>query len=153
MTTTVAMPPVRPISVTMSANLWLLAVAAGVFETVLAVSGLLVSGEASAGEVMFGLGLRGVVFGAAVLLVHHLRKGSNWARLGLAVLLGGFGTISLVIGPIGYLMDGGSVGQAIASATAVDWAFWVSRVLHLAAVWGAMVLMFQRPARDYFASA
>jgi hypothetical protein len=43
-----------------------------------------------------------------VLLALRLREGRNWARLTLAVGLGIFGTLSLVVEPVRWLLDGGS---------------------------------------------
>ncbi len=140
-----------PRSVGAAAGLWLLAVGMGALETALAVGGMLVNGTATPGDLAFGLGLRLVVFAAAVAMVANLRQGRNWARLGLTVLLGVFGTLSLVIGPVQFLLDGGDVGRALAEADMASWAFGLSRVVHLAAVLGAMILMYQKASNDYFA--
>ena len=67
--------------------LWLVAVAAGVFETVLAVTDLVSTG-AEAGSIIAGVAVRTAVFGAAIFLALRLRHGRNWARMGLAAVLG-----------------------------------------------------------------
>ncbi|MBB5083237.1 hypothetical protein HNR40_008740 [Nonomuraea endophytica] len=140
-----------PHSVRTAAGLWLTAVALGAVETAIAVSGLLISGEASVGELAGGLGLRLAIYAAAIYLALALRRGKNWARLTLTATLGVFGTISLVIEPIRYFMAGGGLSAALYSADAAGLAMGASRVLHLAAVLGAVTLMFQRSANDYFA--
>ncbi|MFI6295833.1 hypothetical protein ACIBEJ_29840 [Nonomuraea sp. NPDC050790] len=140
-----------PHSVRTAAGLWLTAVALGAAETAIAVSGLLISGEASAGDLAGSVGVRMAIFAAAVYLALALRRGKNWARLTLTATLGVFGTISLVIGPVQYFLAGGTLSAALSSAGAADLAMGASRVLHLAAVLGAVTLMFQRSANDYFA--
>ncbi len=60
-----------------------------------------------------GAFLRLVVFAVVGVLIAYLRRGRNWARLSLAVLLGVFGTLSLVIGPIEWLAAGHSLTAAI----------------------------------------
>lgn len=139
-----------PKPVDLAANLWIVALAAGVFETVLAVTGLLMDGTATFGSIAAGVGLRVVVTAAAFFLTVRLRRGQNWARLALTGLLGVLGTLSLVIDPIQYLLDGGSIGAMIAQADAMDLAFGASRVVHLAAVFSALALMFRPAANAYF---
>ncbi|WP_051751457.1 hypothetical protein [Streptosporangium amethystogenes] len=63
-----------------SAVLWIGAVAAGAFETLLAVIGMFSDGSATAGVLISGVGLRLVVFGTAIFLALRLRQGRNWAR-------------------------------------------------------------------------
>ncbi|MBU7598104.1 hypothetical protein JGS22_010890 [Streptomyces sp. P38-E01] len=108
---------------------------------------MLADADSSGAEPALGLLVRGAVCGAAVWLVLRLRAGSNRARLLLAFGLGILGTLSLVAGPLGHLLDGGSVGDALASAGAVDLLFGASRTLHLLAVLAAVPLMF-RPAAN-----
>ncbi|WP_214326415.1 hypothetical protein [Nonomuraea sediminis] len=132
-----------PPSVQAASMLWLVAVGAGIFETLLVVTG----GKIGPGELVTGVGIRLVVFAAAIFLALRLRQGANWARLSLAVMLGCLGTLSLVIGPIQDLMAGHSLGEILAEMG--PW-FAGSRVLHLMAVLGAMLLMFQPRANEYF---
>ncbi|GAA3143185.1 hypothetical protein ACFQ0X_09270 [Streptomyces rectiviolaceus] len=129
--------------------LWITAVVAGFFETVLMVGGLLADGDTSAGEIAGGLLLRMTVFSAAVLVAVQLRRGRNWARLTLAVGLGVLGTLSLVIEPVRWLADH-PLGDAFRDLGAVDVLFGASRVLHLSAVLGATVLMFRPTANAWF---
>ncbi|WP_135335636.1 hypothetical protein [Streptomyces sp. MZ04] len=130
--------------------LWITAVAAGVFETVLAVGGLIADGDTTAGETAGGLLLRMTVFSVAVLLAVQLRHGRNWARWALAVGLGGFGTLSLVIGPVQWLADGHSPLDAFRDLGVMDALFGASRVLHLSAVLVALALMFAPAANAWF---
>ncbi|GAA3256383.1 hypothetical protein [Nonomuraea helvata] len=141
--------PLPPVVHT-AAMLWLAAVAFGAFETVLMVAQLLYEGTATVAELLPQAGIRLAVFAAAVFLALRLRRGENWARLTLAVTLGIFGTLSLVIGPVQWLLAGGSIGEAVAGADVMGLIFAGSRIMHVVAVLGAVTLMFQPRANAYF---
>lgn len=144
-TTTRAVPdPVKAASV-----LWFAAVGAGAFEAALAVGQALSAGTPFS-ELAGGLAVRLAIFAAAVFLAVMLRQGRGWARIALAVSLGVFGTVSLVIEPIRWLLEGNSVVTFLTTADAMTLTFTVSRILHLAAVLGAMTLMFSPSANAYF---
>jgi hypothetical protein len=64
----------------------------------------------------------------------------------LSVLYGGFGTLSLVIGPVTWLADGGSPADAMAAADLGSALFGASRFVHLAAIMAALILMFHPAA-------
>ncbi|MFD1933523.1 MULTISPECIES: hypothetical protein [Nonomuraea] len=147
-TTLSALEPV-PAPVRASATLWFAAVGAGAFEAALAV-GQALSAGAPFSDLAGGLAFRLAVFAGAVFLAVCLRQGRPWARVALALTLGVFGTLSLVIEPIRWLLAGNSVVEFYASADAMTYVFTASRILHLAAVLGAMVLMFSSAANAYF---
>ncbi|SDK51027.1 hypothetical protein [Nonomuraea jiangxiensis] len=142
-------PPV----VSAAAMLWFVAVGLGVTETALVVTQELTAGTSTLAELLPQVGLRLAVFAGAVFLTLRLRHGKNWARWTLAGTLGVFGTLSLVVGPIQWLLDGGSIAAAVAGADAMGLAFAASRILHVLAVLGAMALMFQPRANACFRSA
>ena len=71
--------------------LWLLAVAAGLFETTLVVVDATAGEVGSAAEVAVGVAIRLLAFTGLVYLAAQLRRGRNWARIALAVLYGGLG--------------------------------------------------------------
>jgi hypothetical protein len=98
--------PAIPTQLQASLRLWLLAVAAGLFETALVVVDATDGEIGSAAQVAVGVAVRLLVFTAAVYLAIQLRQGRNWARVALAVLYGGLGTGSLVIGPVTWLAEG-----------------------------------------------
>jgi hypothetical protein len=129
--------------------LWLVAVAAGLFETTLAVIDATAGEVGSAAEVAVGVTIRLLAFTALVYLAVRLRQGRNWARIALAVLYGVFGTLSLVIGPVTWLTDGGSLADAMATADLGSVLFAASRLLHLAAIIAALILMFHPAANAY----
>ncbi|NUR86022.1 MAG: hypothetical protein HOY71_18230 [Nonomuraea sp.] len=136
-----------------AAMLWLAAVAAGAFEAVLMIGRELYEGTSGVLDLLPGAGFRLAVFAGAVFLALRLREGHNWARLTLAGTLGVLGTLSLVVEPVRWLLDGGSIAEWAAGADALTWVFVVSRVLHLTAVLGAVTLMFQPRANAFFRSA
>jgi hypothetical protein len=134
-----------PAAVRAAFVLWLVAVGAGVFETVLVVA----SGKAGGGAAV-GVAVRTAVFVAAVLVAFQMRAGRRWARWVLAVGLGVLGTLSLVVDPVRWLLDGNSLTDLVSGASAVDLAFGISRGVHVAAVLAACVLMFVPSAHAYF---
>ena len=79
-----------------------------------------------------------------------MRLGKRWARLALAVLLGGIGTISLVIDPISWLAGGNSLSEVFAQADLLFYIVAPIRAVHLATVIAALVFMFLPVANDYF---
>ncbi|MFH8383938.1 hypothetical protein ACH4E7_23825 [Kitasatospora sp. NPDC018058] len=130
--------------------MWVTAVAAGAFETVLAVGRMLAGGSGSAGEVAVGLAVRLPVFTAALLVARQMRRGRGWARIALALGLGVLGTASMVIQPIQALAQGRSLSWELAQAGPMDLAFAASRILHVCSVLTAVVLMFLPAANAYF---
>jgi hypothetical protein len=142
-----ALPGV-PGEVQASFLLWLTAVAAGVAETVIRVIGSLAGGPDSG-----GLLVRAVVYAAAVYVISRMRLGKRWARLTLAVVLGGIGTLSLVIDPISWLAAGNPLGEVLARADLLFAFVAPIRAVHLAAVVAALVFMFLPAANAYFRRA
>ena len=67
----------------------------------------------------------------------------------MAVLYGGFGTLSLVIWPVTWLAEGGSLADAVAGADLGSVLFAASRLVHLAAIITALILMFHPAANAY----
>ncbi|MFJ9440557.1 hypothetical protein ACIRRH_01655 [Kitasatospora sp. NPDC101235] len=130
--------------------LWVTAVAAGAFETVLAVGRMLAGGSGSAGEIVVGLAVRLPVFTAALLVARQMRRGRGWARIALAFGLGVLGTASMVVSPIQALARGRSLSWEWAQAGPMDLAFAASRGVHVGAVLTAVVLMFLPVTNAYF---
>jgi hypothetical protein len=83
-------------------------------------------------------------------VIAQMRLGKRWARTALAVVLGGIGTLSLVIDPLTWLAAGNRVGEVFAKADLLFVLVAPIRVVHLAAVIGALVLMFLPAANNYF---
>ncbi|SHE93936.1 hypothetical protein [Streptoalloteichus hindustanus] len=145
-------PSAPPTPVRRAFTLWLVAVGAGVFETVLAVGGLVANGPGSGAQVVTGLVIRIPVFVAAVVAALHMRRGRPWGRTFLALGLGVLGTASMVVPPISALAQGRSLGSFVEKLGAMDLVFGMSRVVHVLAVLTAVSLMFLPAANAYFRS-
>lgn len=139
-----------PRTVRMAFRLWIAAVAAGAVESALAVTGMLHDGTGSADELAGGVGLRLAAYAAALALACRLRRGDDWARITQTLLLGVFGTLSLAMGPIGYLADGHTLGGALVQAGPSDLVFGICRALHIACVLAALVCMYRPAANTYY---
>ena len=133
--------------------LWLVAVAAGLFETTLVLIDAAAGEVGSTAEVAVGVTIRLLAFAGLVYLAAQLREGRNWARIALAVLYGGLGTLSLVIGPVTWLAEGGSLADAMAAADLESLLFAASRLMHVAAIIAALILMFSPAANAYIRAA
>ncbi|MFD6885252.1 hypothetical protein [Streptomyces sp. NPDC059957] len=107
-------------------------------------------GTGSPGEIGVGLAIRLGVFAAAVLIARRMRDGARWARITLGLGLGVLGTASMVLQPLGSLLDGGSIVAAAQQAGALDWAFGSSRAVHVGAVLTAVLLMFLPASNAWF---
>jgi hypothetical protein len=146
--------PGVPKEVQVSFLLWLTAVAAGVLETIIRVIDSLSVGSTSGGEAdVTGVVIRVIVYTVAVYVIAQMRLGKRWARITLAVLLGGIGTLSLVIDPISWLAGGNSLREVFAEADLLFAFVAPIRVVHLATVIAALVFMFLPAANDYFRRA
>jgi hypothetical protein len=137
--------------------LWLTAVAAGVLETIIRVIDALAmnwasgsGGETDLTGVISGVLIRVIVYTLVVYITTRMRLGKRWARLSLAVMLGGIGSLSLVIDPISWLAAGNSLRDVFTEANLLFFLIAPIRTVHLAAVIGALVLMFLPAANIYF---
>src|SRR5215218_10411722 len=148
------LPPGVPREVQASFLLWLTAVAAGVVETIIRVIDSLSVGSGSGGEAdVTGLVIRVIVYTVAVYIIAQMRLGKRWARLALTVLLGGIGTLSLVIDPISWLAGGNSLREVFTQADLLFFIIAPIRAVHLAAVILALVFMFLPAANKHFRAA
>jgi hypothetical protein len=145
--------PGVPKDVQVSFLLWLTAVAAGVFETALAIIEALSGTSGLDTGVIVGVGIRLIIFAAAIYIASRMRLGKNWARFVLAIGLGVIGTLSIVIGPVSWLAEGHPIGEFLASAGPMMLLFASSRIAHLGAVFAAVVFMFLPAANAYFQAA
>jgi hypothetical protein len=141
--------PGVPKEVQTSFLLWLTAVAAGVVETIVRIIHTLSAGSGGE-EVVTGVVIRAIVYIVAVFIIFQMRLGKRWARLALAILLGGIGTLSLVIDPISWLAGGNSLREVFTEADLLFFIVAPIRIVHLAAVIAALVFMFLPAANTYF---
>jgi hypothetical protein len=150
-------PPGVPKVVQASFLLWLTAVAAGVLETIIRIIDALLVGSASGsgGEAdligaISNVVIRVIVYTLVVYIITRMRLGKRWARLTLAVLLGGIGTLSLVIDPISWLAGSNPLSDVFTEADLLFFLIAPIRTIHLAAVIAALVFMFLPAANTYF---
>lgn len=129
---------------------WLVAVAAGVFEMVISVTEILSRDSGPGSSIFIAVGIRTIIFAGLVYIMMKMYRGRNWARIVLAILLGGIGTFSLVIDPIQWIMEGNSLDGVFTSMTLHFFLFGLSRIVHLASVITALILMFRPAANNYF---
>ena len=142
--------PGVPRAVQTAFALWLVAVGAGVAETIVRVADSLAAGAgAGAGGVL----VRGIVYSAVIYVATRMRSGKRWARGTLAIALGVVGTLSLVIDPISWLAAGNSLRDVFADADLLFAFVAPIRAVHLAAVIGALVFMYRPDAAAYFRAA
>jgi hypothetical protein len=146
--------PAVPCEVQASFVLWLSAVAAGVLETIIRLIYSLSVDSGSGGEAdLTGVLIRVVVYTVVIYIIAQMRLGKRWARTTLAVLLGGIGTLSLVMDPILWVAGGNALGEVFAQANLLFYIVAPIRAVHLAAVLTALVSMFLPAANSYFRAA
>lgn len=129
---------------------WLVAIAAGVFEMIIAVTQMLSKDSEAGSSILIAVGLRTIIFAALVFVIIKMYRGKNWARLALTILLGGIGTFSLLIDPIHWILEGNSLDKAFTGMTVYSSLFGLSRIVHLSSVITALILMYRPAANKYF---
>lgn len=97
-----------------------------------------------------GLAMRLSIYVVVAAIALRMRVGRNWARLTLAIGLGIFGTLSLVIEPVTWLLDGNSLIDAVDRTDLTGALIATSRILHVFCVWVAVLFMFRPRANTYF---
>jgi hypothetical protein len=150
MNTPAPAPP--PASLRQAITLWLIAIGAGVFETLLVVTNVLWGdGSMANGEGLnAGVATRLVIFVAMTLVALQVRLGKNWARWTIGILLGVLGLLSLVIQPVSWMMEGHAVGEAFTNLNLGSAAFMLSRAVHMVTVVAATTLMFVTTSNNFF---
>lgn len=139
----------QPETVKHAALMWATAITAGMVETVLAVSEIARDSGLDAG-VWMNVGVRSLVYLGAFVLVGFFARGRNWARISLTLLLSVVGLGAMVVPSAMHLADGDSLIAAVGGDGEYALAFFVVRLLHIAAVLLATGLMFSPPANAHF---
>lgn len=127
--------------------LWLLAVGAGVAESVVGVVGAIKDG-APMPALAAQVAVRALLYGALFVVIdRYFRHGVRWSRYLLAGLLGTVGVASLVWGPITWLLDH--------DLSSLDWTpssvlTFALRSVHLTAVLTALALSFHPQTNRWF---
>lgn len=138
-----------PETVKHAALLWVLAVVAGMFETLLAVTEIASESGLDTGT-WINLGVRSVIYIGALVLVALFVGGRRWARVALTVLLSIIGLAAMVVPSAMAIYGGESLIEAVGGDGRFAMAFFVTRLAHIAAVLLATALMFSRPANRHF---
>ncbi|SDK25013.1 hypothetical protein SAMN05428985_103218 [Nocardioides sp. YR527] len=139
-----------PHTIKLASIAWAGAVAAGVIESVLAVTRILGEGAMEPGD-WLGLGIRVAVYAAAAALITGLVRGSRTARLALTGLLSVAGLASLVVPAALEIVGGSSVAAALGSDGGLLGTVFVTvRVIHVVLVIVATVAMYTPTANAYF---
>lgn len=151
LTKTTPPAPRRPVpnQVQRSIFLWVFAIGAGAAETLLFVTQAVVT-DSAVSAIATQVAVRMVIYLVLLLAVLRLRKGENWLRIAVAVVIGGVGTLSMVVSPITWLAAGNSLFGFLAAADAWTLSFTALRTVHVLAVLSALVLMFLPAANDHF---
>ncbi|GAA1292813.1 hypothetical protein GCM10009609_71960 [Pseudonocardia aurantiaca] len=136
-------PSVAPPPVHASVRLWLAAIAAGAVE---ALVWLLLPEPPTLAQ----LGVRFAIYTGLTVLVLALYTGRNAVRWAVAALLGGIGTLSLVVEPVSWLAAGGDPVAFLTAADGPTLVVSALRVLHIAAVLTALTLMFRPESARFF---
>ncbi|MGW6283003.1 hypothetical protein [Kribbella sp. NPDC055071] len=132
----------------MATSLWLVAVGAGVVETVVQVAHALADGD-SMSSLAGQIAIRAVIYGALFVIIdRYFRHGVRWSRYFVAGLLGTVGVASLVSEPIGWLISNGDLTTVDWTATSVIIAG--LRTVHLTAVLTALVLTLNPQTARWF---
>jgi hypothetical protein len=144
----VSLPDAPPPPVRAATAAWVTAVGAGVVETIgtVAVRASSTTLDVAPAEI----GTRAVIYTVVLLVIAQFWRGHRWARTALALGLGVVGMLSLVADPIGWLIEGNSLSDALASADLSLALVIAIRTLHVAAVVVGCALMFRPVANRYF---
>ncbi|ANY09546.1 hypothetical protein [Pseudonocardia sp. HH130630-07] len=147
MSATVAERPVDPAgppaAVRQSVVLWLGAILAGVAEALVHLAGPV---PPTGPE----LAVRAGIYLVLAVLVLQLHTGRDAIRWTVVVVLGVFGTLSLVVEPFRALLAGASAAEFLVAASGPELLAAALRALHVAEVLAALVLLFHPAARRFF---
>ena len=141
-------PAEAPLTARWATSLWLVAVGAGVAETVVQVAGAHADG-ASMSSLAGQIAVRAVIYGALFVVIdRYFRRGVRWSRYLLAGLLGTVGVASLVSEPISWMIQNGDLST-------IDWSvtfFTIAalRWIHLTAVLTALALTLHPQTARWF---
>lgn len=140
-------------SITRSFHLWMGALLTAIVELGVSLAVTPGGAIAAAEDRLAEIAVRGTAYTALLALALAMRGGSNLARHLLALAFGLFGTISLVIEPISWLLQGGDIHAFLAEADGPMWVIILSRIAHVLCVVAATALMYRPIDRPYFRRA
>ncbi|MFJ3404502.1 hypothetical protein [Promicromonospora sp. NPDC090134] len=129
---------------TSAAGAFALAVAAGIAEAVVAVTSI-VTQQGADGALLAQVGLRGLIFAAALTCAWYLARGRRWAWWALLLGLGVVGLASMLLPMAALLADGASWSTAFEGD--VSPLFPVIRALHILFVLAGVTLALHPAVR------
>jgi len=129
---------------TAAAGAFALAVLAGIAETAVAVSSIVVR-QGADGAFVTQAGVRGLIFAAALACAWNLARGRRWAWWALLLGLGVVGLASMLLPLAAALADGASWSAALGGDTSP--VFPVVRALHVLFVLAGVTLMLHPAVR------
>ena len=129
---------------TSAAGAFALAVAAGIAEAVVAVTSI-VAQQGADGALLAQVGLRGLIFAAALTCAWYLARGRRWAWWTLLLGLGVVGLASMLLPMAALLADGASWSTAFEGD--VSPLFPVIRALHILFVLAGVTLALHPAVR------
>ncbi|MEV6281294.1 hypothetical protein [Kribbella sp. NPDC051770] len=142
--------PVPPLTARAATGAWLLAVGAGIAESVVGLAGAVHDG-APALALIAQVALRTILYGGLFLVIdRYFRHGVRWSRLLLTGLLGTAGMASLLIGPISWLANHHLTDLSFTASFVTDAAL---RTVHLVALITALALSWQPETNRWFRRA
>ncbi|MDY7102847.1 MAG: hypothetical protein S0880_16825 [Actinomycetota bacterium] len=140
-------PSAPPRALQVSVLLWMVAIASGIAETILAVPQR--AAEGGGDGLLAGSAIRMLVLVTMAFVVAELIDGHRSARSLLAVVLGGL-TLASLSGPLAWLLGGDPIGAAIADASIAELVTALFRAVHLGATAAAIVAMYRPAANRFF---
>ncbi|MFD6446537.1 hypothetical protein ACFWEJ_15645 [Promicromonospora sp. NPDC060204] len=129
---------------TSAAGAFALAVAAGIAEAVVAVTSI-VAQQGADGALLTQVGVRGLIFAAALTCAWYLARGRRWAWWALLLGLGVVGLASMLLPMAAMLADGASWSTAFEGD--VSPLFPVIRALHILFVLAGVTLALHPAVR------
>jgi hypothetical protein len=142
--------PTPPLAARAATGAWLLAVGAGVAESVLGL-GLAIGDGAPVLGLVAQVALRTILYGALFVVIdRYFRHGVPWSRWLLALVLGTVGMATLVIEPISWLTNHHLTDLSLTPLFAVEA---LLRTVHVLALVAACGLTFHPDTTRWFRRA
>ena len=138
-----------PPEVERAISLWLIAVGAGIFETLLRVVHAFAT-QPTPGSTVWDATIRMLLCTGLWSLVLRLRRGEHWLRIALAVVLGGLAALCTVVPVVGSVITGHAVLSFLPDSSGWMVAFAAVQAGYTIAVLLATIRVFSPEASRFF---
>ncbi|MBL1076009.1 hypothetical protein JK358_16550 [Nocardia sp. 2] len=138
----------RPQAISVAFLAIIVALLAGVCETLMRLAALLEQPDVQVGPLLPGLAVRVAIYTAVYLIAVRMTAGAGWARTVLVLGLGIIGLASLLIEPVTAVVDADSLAALTDGVTPGSVVIGFFRAVHVVAVLVAVPAMLS--ARNYF---